>query len=222
MKEEIKIVLVIVAVLVGMVSLIYWASQQEPSSVPVSNYSNLPTSTYLPTNEAGQSSPAPIKEAKTNTPIASEPDSITKIEKDRITKIITGVIDETIPVTEVIKKEIQSFFAKHDMTEDEILWFKIYGPALMTNYELLLYADAQQSLRTGIPTKSDSRLTLENFALSVGEMTTAEVKATDLEIGKIARGEPVKGSEIITDAVIISLYNKTKAVLSRVDLLFEK
>jgi hypothetical protein len=152
-------------------------------------------------------------------------DGISTADKNRITEIIIGVINGTIPLTEISKRELESLFEKYKLSETEIQWLKIQGPAVVTYCQLLYYGDALLSLDEGVPIKSDNRKYLEDFAVSVGKMTREEITRNDLEIEKIARKEPIisDGNRIvITEDIINTISKETRERVSRIDFLFEK
>jgi len=169
---------------------------------------------------------SPPEGQKNSTSLSGGFASMTKDEKDRITKIIDGVVSNSIAVTEVIKKEVANIFTKYAITDEEIEWFKVYGPAVMENYTFLLYADALQSLQTGVPLKSVERQKIADFAIDIGKLTKNDIQNDNLDLEKIAKEEPVSYGDgetmIVTEKTLKFLFNNQSDVLSRINSLFAK
>lgn len=150
---------------------------------------------------------------------------ISQVDKTRMTEIITGVIQNTTPITPEIKKEIKDIFKKYNTTDTEIKDFSIYGPVFMANYQKLFYTDALQAVSTGISVKSNERLNLEKEALSRGIMTAERIKTNNETMGMIASNQSIINSSgqgvLFTTDNIKSTLNDIDSMTERFKSLFE-
>mgnify|MGYP001269053074 CR=1 FL=1 len=144
-------------------------------------------------------------------------------DKDRITEIVTNVSDDAIPVTEEMRQEVDVLFAKYNMTDINIELFKLAGPGFVSvSYDVLFFADALESLKTGVPFKSETRAYVEGAALYFKTMTEDTITMYNNEIEKIAKKEPaLNPPQILTEDDLIGLFNYSRARLLRLDALFE-
>ena len=148
--------------------------------------------------------------------------NMTQPDKDRIIKIVKGVSEDTTPATDGIRQELKELFAKYNMTDEEIGQFKLVGPGfIVPNYDTLFFLDALESLKEGIPVKSEARTYLEEFALTFKSMTPDTIKTYNQEIEKISKKEPaLNPPQILTENDINGLLNYSQTILKRVDTLF--
>ncbi len=151
---------------------------------------------------------------------------MSQIDQTRISEIITGVIQDTTPITPDLKFELRSILKKYNVTDEEIYDFIYYGPALSAFYQGYFFADALQSISSGSPVKSNDRLNFEKEALSRGLMTSERIKLNDREMDLIARRQPVTkfdGSQVIfTENNIRSSVQNISLVIDRLISLFGK
>ena len=182
-----------------------------------SNENNLNTTSILGNNISEET-----QQEKRNITSFNE---ISQIDQIRMREIITGVIQNTIPITPEIKNELRSIFKKYNATDEEINDFSIYGPAFAIAYQQYFFIDAFQAVSSGVPIKSTERLNLENEALSRGLMTTERVKLNDEEMRLIASRQPVISSDgkqvIFTADTIQSTINNLGLIVDRLVLLFK-
>ena len=214
--------IVIIIILITIILANFFDTKQQNTTTAVSSTKTVQkNSAKTPDVNNASVSNLPMSSPTTSSGL----DGISRVDKDRITEIIMGVINDTNPVTEINKKELQSLFKKYNLSNTEIQWLKIYGPAVVTYCQLLYFGDAIQSLNTGTPIKSSNRKDLEDFAVSVGKMTQEEIIKNDLEIEKIAKKEPfiLDGkSFVVTEDMINTVSKKTSDSISRLDLMFKK
>lgn len=161
----------------------------------------------------------------TLTLVKSSFDEISQVDQARMNEILTGVMQDTIPVTSDVKNELRGIFAKYRATDAEVNDFATYGPALMVNYQKLFFADALQAVTSGVPVKGSERLDLEKEAISRGLLTNERVVATDKEMNLIASHQPVVGSDgrqiIFTVDSINSTLSNIDSIAARIKLLLD-
>ncbi len=145
-----------------------------------------------------------------------------QVDQDRIKEIVTGVAEDTTPATKEMKQELKTIFAKYNMTDEEIGYFKTFGSGFIwPNYDTLFFIDALESFKSGVPVKSEARRNLEELGLTFKTMTTDMIKNSDQEIEKIAKKEPaLSPPQILIESKIKGLLNYSKTRLLRVDTLF--
>lgn len=171
--------------------------------------------------------PTPTKPEQTATIPQSKStfSQISQTDQARMKEIFTGVMQNTIPVTQDIKNELRSIFAKYNTTEAEINDFAIYGPAFAANYQRLFYTDALQAVSAGYPIKSSERLALEKEALSRGLMTSERFAINDKTMNQIANHQPIASSDgrqvIFTANSINSALNNIDSITARLKSLLE-
>ena len=160
--------------------------------------------------------------ASTATPIISFLNMV-QPDKDRIDEIVTGVTEDPALATKEMKQELETLFAKYNMTDEDIEFFKLAGPGFIwANYDVLFFADALESFKKGAPIKSEARANLEEAALIFETMTADIIKNSDQEIEKITKKEPaLNPPDILTENDIEGLLNYSKIRLSKLDALME-
>ena len=147
-----------------------------------------------------------------------------KLDKDRVIEIVNNVVEDITPATKELKQELKALFAKYNMTEEEIEFFRIAGPGFAwQTYDTFFFMDALESVKTGIPVKSEARADLEEFVLTFNSMTPDMIKMQNQEIEKIAKKKPsLNSSNILTENDIKGLLNYSKIRLARLDALFDR
>ncbi|MDP3697139.1 MAG: hypothetical protein Q8R55_03855 [Candidatus Taylorbacteria bacterium] len=151
----------------------------------------------------------------TPTPPISTWGEISKTDQARMREIFTGVMQNTIPVTPDIKNELRNIFTKYNTTDAEINDFATYGPAFVTNYQKLFFTDALRAVTSGVPVKSQERLSLEKEALSRGLMTHERIATNDKTMNLIANNQPVIGSDgKQASFTVYSIYNTLNNISS--------
>lgn len=165
--------------------------------------------------------PAPVS-APTEKPISFL--NMAKSDKDRIIEIVNGVVEDITPATKELRQELNVLFAKYNMTDEEIEFFRIAGPGFAwQTYDTFFFMDALESVKTGIPVKSEARADLEGFALTFDSITPDMIKMQNQEIEKIAKKEPSLNSpNVLTEDDIKGLLNYAKIRLARLGALFDK
>ncbi|KKR69851.1 MAG: hypothetical protein UU13_C0020G0002 [Candidatus Nomurabacteria bacterium GW2011_GWB1_40_7] len=144
-------------------------------------------------------------------------------DKDRIDEIVTGVMEDSALATNEIEQELETLFAKYNMTDEDIEFFKLAGPGFIwANYDVLFFTDALESFKKGAPIKSEARANLEEVALMFETMTADVIKNSDQEMEKITKKEPaLNPPSILTESDIEGLLNYSKTRLSKLDALME-
>lgn len=146
---------------------------------------------------------------------------IGKTGQDRLAEIIAGVDDESIPITDNVKKEFQGIFTKCNISEDDKVWYSVFGPEIINNYERLFFIDVLASFEAGVTVKSRNRQSFEDMALGNGTMSKEDFQKYSLELEQIIKGEPVGATQIIfTKQMITNLLDDTRAGLARVETLY--
>lgn len=153
----------------------------------------------------------------TNTGFACMSDA----EQERLTEIMIGVSDDTIPVTESLKSEYWGIFTRCNTSEKDINWYIAFGPMVVINYESLFLPDVLASFEAGVPVKSKDRQTFEELVLSNGTMTAEVINSYNSDIEGIIKKEIPPGytAPVLTKEKIESLLAVTKEKLSRVETL---
>lgn len=146
---------------------------------------------------------------------------ISDAEQERLTEIMIGVSDNTIPVTESLKSEYWGIFTRCNTSEKDINWYIAFGPTVIINYESLFLPDVLASFEAGVPVKSKDRQTFEDLILSNGTMTAEVIDGYNSDIEGIIKKEIPPGytAPVMTKGKIESLLVVTKEKLLRVETL---
>ena len=186
-----------------------------------SSNNNNPSSVHISESENDISEDTQQLSVKANSTFSE----ISLADQNRLREIIVGVMQNTIPVTESLKNELKTIFAKYNTTDEEKTDFFLYGPYFASNFQGLFYTDALQAVSVGYPVKSVERSNLEKEALSRGLMTSERVEANDELMKSIASHQPITGPDgrqiIFTEDVIKDTMKNILSITNRLILLLE-
>lgn len=153
-------------------------------------------------------------------------DSMSQSDRDRLSTIINGVIQNSISVTPELKQEVRNIFKKYNVTDKELEDFSLYGTAFPVIYQTYFYADALSTIEKGIPVKSEDRKNIEIEALSKGIIKQDRINTNDQMMVSISKGESVIGSNgkqvIFTESNIRESLNNFVTIVTRLNSLYSE